>query len=346
MRHLFFIHSQITFIVSIKIIKYLKLDHKDCVFIIHRGKSSDYKSFGVKMADFPFNPHSLDSFPVFNKFWKSWINIKELDKFINKIAEKQDFIFYTPQTYQKYLALIVSNNKCKGYNIIEEGSGAYLTQRQLNNVFTKAKNSLFVKILWKLNFLSRLKISRSFMEDGFTNVFVLTPYSFVGVDRKVILGLPSLDDYKFEEPNEEADEYKNILVFDALVEANILDSGTFLLSTLILLNKLIENGESNLHVKFHPDQLKAGKTLILLRELFRQTGNLKIIEIPQRVSLEEVALKQEANFYVFASAIGIYASLYGKKVYSLCKVIERLNPAFSKKIENMPLIFKEKVKFI
>lgn len=348
MKHLFFVHSQITYIVSIKVINFLQLNHADCVFLIHRGGSADYKSFGVKVVDYPFNPQSTDSFPMFNKFWKSWAKLKELDVFINDAVSNDEFLFYTPQTYQKYLAVIYSHKRCKGFNIIEEGGGSYLCKSKIDKYYpSNIQFSSFKKILWKLNFLERLKINRSFIDEGYIQAYGLTSYSFKDFNRKIILGLPTLNDYSFGiKSKDEPEVYDNILVFDALVEAKIIDSGTLILSTLILLNDLIRQGCSILHVKYHPDQLKSNKTINLLKDLFKQFDKLKVIEIPSSISLEEVALKQNTTFFVFGSSVGLYASFYGRKVYSLCSVIEKLHPPFSKRIEDMPTIFKEKVSFI
>src|SRR5215217_871201 len=131
MKHLFYIHSHITFLASIKSINFLKLDYTDCVFIIHRGKIDDYKFSKVKMVEFIYNHHNIETYTISKKFWKNWKKLDKLDEFINIAISNNYFTFYTPHTYASFLALIVTHKKCKGYNIIEEGLGSYLKKDKL-----------------------------------------------------------------------------------------------------------------------------------------------------------------------------------------------------------------------
>jgi len=346
MKNIFFVHSQITYIVAKKTIAHLKLNVEECIFLVHRGKSSDYKGFGVQMFDFPFNPQSTNSFPIYNKFWRNWSNINELDKFINHLTNNTEFYFYTPQTYQNYLALIVSHKNCKGFNIIEEGAGSYLAKEKLEEIYpSNLEFTLNERIKWRLNFFNRLKINRNFVEKQYLQAFGLTSYSFGELQRKVVLGLPTELDFRNDHQSK-GELYTNILVFDALVEAQILDAATLLMTTFIFINWLKKKGATTLYVKYHPDQIKADKTIKLIKELFIQIEEIKIQEIPSTVSLEEVALKQDATFFVFGSSVGLYASFYGRKVISLYKVVERLSPAFSRRVELLPTVFKDKVTFL
>ncbi len=346
MKHLFFIHSHITFIISSKIIKYLNLDSNDCVFLIHRSKIEDYKVIGVKMILFPKYFYESQYFDVHKKFWHNWRKLSVLDDFINCITENKIFTFYTPQTNQNFLSLIISHQRCSSYNIIEEGSGSYLNLKQLKEVHPKVDFSYFFRLLWILNFKNRIKINRSFIEAKYKYAFGLSAASFPDLDRKIILGLPTASDFVLVNViNNKTDEYKNILVFDALVEICWLDSGTLLLSTLYLINKLKNNGETVLHVKFHPAQYNNSVTVTLLTNLFKQIDGFEVLEIPSGVSLEELAFKNEnLAFYIFVSSVGIYASLYGRTVYSLFEFAESLYPSLSKKKELLPYILKEKVK--
>src|SRR5215217_5951190 len=126
MKHLFYIHSYVTFLASIKVIKYLKLKHEDCVFVIHRGKVDDYQCPGIRMVRFGYERYDIETYTLRYKFWKNWKSINKLDKFVDDAVENSNFIFYTPQTFQSFLSLIVTHRRCKAYHIIEEGLGSYL----------------------------------------------------------------------------------------------------------------------------------------------------------------------------------------------------------------------------
>src|SRR5688572_30340516 len=93
-KHIFYIHSYITYLVSLKIIAKEGLEKKDCIFLINR-------KIRINESIATYNIEHLctdKSFSVTRNVLKSWREIKNVDAFIAEITGNQKFYFYCPHT--------------------------------------------------------------------------------------------------------------------------------------------------------------------------------------------------------------------------------------------------------
>lgn len=122
MKHIFTIHSPITFLISLAIIEYKHIKKADVVFLS--------RSYKVPLNNFTV----LKSFSERNNnIFKKLLNInapKSIDKYIKNNLNDEEFILYADLMNHENRVLI-TNNKCKGFNFIEEGMASYVSSDSL-----------------------------------------------------------------------------------------------------------------------------------------------------------------------------------------------------------------------
>jgi|SRR5690625_3513612 len=124
MKYIFTIHSPITFLIAYDIIHKEQLPENDVIMI----SSSNYKP-----------PIQLDyirkSFQDVNKSLikkvQTWNVPKAYDKYINNLTKGESYIAYIDMMHM-YQRLLITNENCKGFHFIEEGSASYVRSDSLN----------------------------------------------------------------------------------------------------------------------------------------------------------------------------------------------------------------------
>lgn len=332
MKHLFYIHSSITFLVATKIVA--QLDKSDCVFLWGRNFKA---TTTIKHFEFPFVHLPKEYFSATLKFWETRKKVLEMDQWLNIVTEGHDFMYYTPQSGTNFFYVLIENNGCKGYNYIEEGRGSYFSKEQLDN---KKKPSALRDILYRLNFKGRspsVKHFFDFSHNKFKAAYGLSQHTFPDLQEKVILDIPF-------EKKEFAGQFDYILVPEPLVEFGIVSAATYQQTIIYLMEWAIKKGLKIVHVKYHPGQKQ---TIELMREIYNQyKDQVTVEEIPSDWSLEEMAVSTAANFVIITSSVGIYASLANRTVFSLAEQVIKLDPTYQKAVDDLPDFFKKELIFI
>ncbi len=127
MKHVFYIHSNLTYLVALGVMCKENLDEKD-VLIISRYKLENNLPVPVCFIDFTRN---------YKKPWKSnWMfsPYKYIDRIIEKSIGRNPFIAYVDAMVFP-AKLIVSNPKCKMFHFIEEGSSAHYVSMPISYLF-------------------------------------------------------------------------------------------------------------------------------------------------------------------------------------------------------------------
>lgn len=344
MKHLFYIHSYITYYVGLGVIKYHNLDHADCVLMYGRKFKPLHSLADIQQVDLPFTHHPVNSFAVDRMFWRGWGKLNKFDSFVKKLAKEDKFHLYTNQTGMDFIRLFISHKQCKGYSFLEEGVASYFKLAQVNSeIHPSGSSTVFFRILLKLNFRGRLSPEKWFYNSVYDFVYGLSEDSFPGFERKVILTLP------FYNSNLMPD-YGHILVLDADPEYGFTSISSVLKALEEGLLYLIGTSVKKLWVKYHPEQASSCKAKQPYEQVFEKySGKLKIEEVPQHVSLEFVAgnaNNSKTVFYVFLSSSGLYAGLCGREVYSFASYMYRFDPQYEQRVQRLPDAFKENVKFL
>ena len=125
MKHIFTIHSPLTFLIAYTVISQKKI-HETDVIILSSGYTPPVKLNYVKSAFQDVNRG-------FFKKIKTWNSPLAFDRYINSLTKGSDFIAYI-DLMAIYQRILVTNPKCKSFSFIEEGSASYIQPRYLDQI--------------------------------------------------------------------------------------------------------------------------------------------------------------------------------------------------------------------
>lgn len=136
MKHIFTIHSHITFLVAYSTIHHLGLKGEDVILL-----SSNYK---VKVGGFRVEKAYQTKFiKWYHKL--SHINAPNShDTYITRLTAGEPFVAYV-DLMSYYQKILITHPLCKGFNFIEEGNGAYQAYDDLTDL-TWPERSLSFRI--------------------------------------------------------------------------------------------------------------------------------------------------------------------------------------------------------
>jgi hypothetical protein len=341
MKHIFFVHSHITYLVSCGVIKREAIDKSNCAFVVDRSYRIPTGKF--VSYDFPFQTYP-EHFGVHRKFWVGWYKLMKLDRFILIACSRENYIFYFPKTDFGFFGLVISHKLCKGFSIIEEGLVAYWEKSIFDHNNPVKKLPVHRRLLMSLNYFYRMPTLKYSFDPRYINIYCVSDFAFRGYDRKVVL------DLNFETHSEQIindSTQANVLVFDAIVEYSIVTLANFLSALERLLKALASNSVTHMYFKFHPQQYVTPESANQIRKVFANfAGLMEFRELADTISLELLAVQLKPNFYVNTSSVGVYAALFGCTVYSYAYFIIDAEPAYQKIIDKLPDIFREKIMFL
>ena len=302
MKHVFWIHSHITYIISKETVRFLELQDKEVLFLLFRNYKLPERRFNYQRipTSHKLNKEELIDFKI---HWKKILHT--------------EFIAYVPQTSEKRLYELVNFEHCKGFNYIEEGLLSY-------KEYTPSIKTKIHSVMTALTLRQRMRIIE-YTHPKFQTAYCLHKNAFPKCHNKVVL------DVQFS--NESVPTMTNILVFDAIVSYGMTSLDTFnsLIKTVIIPH-MKRHDIKDVYYKFHPQQLesKNKEELIGINRLFEQHPEIKFSEIPPELMLENVFFTtDDLVVYTFLSSLGMYAKLSDHEVFS---VSDRLNISLDKNL--------------
>lgn len=158
MKHIFYVHSHITFLVSKQYILDKEINPDDCLFLCSRKYEPSYK-FQQIFKNIIRYPQDIfgqkKDFSLLENICTGFKDISVIENIINSFCQNDTFILYTYSTNSHLCSVLVSMAKCKCYFIIEEGSSAYADNLTVKNLISK-KNLLLQSFL--VHFIPRFYI--------------------------------------------------------------------------------------------------------------------------------------------------------------------------------------------
>lgn len=328
MKHVFFIHSPITNMVTREIIHSKNLNKKDCIIIsldIYEKNIVKHYFEGVPIHIFPQEKFSKK---------KQSILARELSLYfwINKKLNFKKYIYYTIHD-KVFLSKYISNNfKCKEYYYIEEGLGSFhqensshYTYKQYNIYeyiykllpvrlprFIAIKKINLKRILPKATFLAPSTLYSNF--EKLKGAYKISEKAFQFIDNTVLLCFTSSG--------------KKLDVSDApfFIFDNLVDSQICTLKTLTNVFKMFLEEEkiTILNIKFHP--LQPANEVAVWEDLLKK-NNISYFIIDNSIALEEYIGNNHYIFYGFVSSLLYYnvnmskgnghSGTYLKRVYDM-----------------------------
>lgn len=333
MKHIFSIHSNITYLAALGAIIKENIKMENVVFICNSGYKPalplDFKGETFKGMD-----ETASERNIISKL-RLFSYTKNAQNYIRKISGNEKFIAYIDlmSTFNKYLAF---HKKCISFNIIEEGIVNYGEYYDLNLLTADLKNNSW---LWynKKNIKElllgffRLYRGRSIKMGTLpihpniyaqflgVKVFCFSNMSFPEIDSKKkrilsfnnLLGL-SLDTNEFPEGTW-------FWIGDVLSKQYGVSMDHFKDAGDALLKSIGEGKGRKIFVKFRGGESKSEKEITVA---FLKKNGFDIVFLPDDTIMELVFAKG-LNFHIcgIASSLLIYGKIFGHKTHSMLPYI-------------------------
>lgn len=349
MKHIFFIHSHITFLVSKQFVSDYNINPADCLFICARDYvlPSEYSNIFTNIIDYPIGIFPDKNFVILPKynFIRGYRNIHILDVFIKQFTKSDLFILYTLYTSTHLISAIVTMRQCTGYYLIEEGASAYTNTKQLPNVY---HNWCHLIIFF-------------FLRHIFPRLFLLKDNVF-SCSTKYYLGTIATSKLAFTHfPKQQIIVSNPFGTITLLVKPDMVLSVDGLLLQynipihivgeiyLQILNRIRQENKTIVAYKFHPLFYTNHDLITSYRKLIMNIFGDSSYELYSNTVIENVLNTYHSDFYSDCSSVGIYASNFGVKCYSYAKLLIKLFPESNYSDEvfaNLPQILLKSYIFI
>lgn len=331
MKHIFLIHSHITFYISKNVQLFYKIPKENIFYIIARNYHNKY--FEIPKSQILTKSRNDLYSPVLNKnfsfiqkinflFFKN--HFSDIPINIKSFMNAHPYILYTPIVSPLIIQALAFHNNCNQLHFIEEGFASYINGSKIS-LGSKKRLLLFFQ---KLNPFSTYQIHP---HNQYAKIFKfkrINAYTFnnlcfknnKSVITKSIPFYKSLLKSKLILPNN-----ANLFIFDGITKYHAFSFVTLKSVVEKIVKRYIQN---SLYLKFHPSQsLKEKKEIITTLK-----KHIKIFVIGDDEPLEVALLKlKNLNLYGFHSSLLFYALLYSNNhhVYSFEKILGNVNKTYS-----------------
>lgn len=333
MKHIFHVHSHITFFVSKQYVFDKEINPDDCLFLFSRDyiPSSEYLKTFRYIINYPQDVLSFNnkktSFP--KKIYERFHKIHVIEDLIFSFCNNDNFIFYTYSTYSHLCCIMATMRTCIGYYIIEEGASAYIDNSIIKQLISR-KNLLFQSLL--VPFFPRFYLLKdhhfSTSSKKYRGTIATSEKAFTDMSGKHIVVSNPFNKKKLPYPP------TAIISIDAsLYFCNIeLDYVTKIMEDIY---HFILQKQQNpiIAYKIHPILVKENVEKSFRDILIATFEDIKVIELSSDTSIEEVLNEYHCDFFSDWSAVAIYAAQMGCTCYSYGQKLSQI--CHNKKYEAM-----------
>jgi hypothetical protein len=343
MKHLFYVHSHITFLVSKQYIFDKNIDPGDCIFITTRSYSipPKYAPTFTRVIEYPEILTSGNR-RIFQgiHFLQTRRNRKELGNIINTHLKGDTFCFYIPNTQANdFVNVVVTMKKCVQYYLIEEGTATYVN----SNVLPKFQSG-FTNILYQFGlrlFLKRYYVLRD-------NMYSTSYYKYVGTISCSKMCFPNFTGSHFIINTPFYKENLRIIP-DVILSIDPLflhlnnHTAEFVYKKLA---SIIPPDVQLIAYKFHPEFYKQTEIQKLYERFLKQVFTCQLLELPQNTIIENILYTYHCDFYSDFSSIGIYGSQMNCKCYSYANIIKGQSESYDRIVDGLPEIIRNAYQFL
>lgn len=335
MKHIFTVHSSLTFLVAYATIKHLNLDKEDVLII-----SSKYT---VTLDDYKVIPSFTEArnSTIVQKL--RYFNVPiSFDNYLKPYIQGETFTAYV-DLMSYFQKILVTHKQCQEFHFIEEGNSAYQSNDDLEDITWHERQHS-----WRssriLDFKSIVRIFRGFNLRLLSLPYIYSAYAYME-DTKFF----SFSNNAFYNVNPD----KRVLVKPPLGDANIkkLAGGHFLNEATIWLDG--SNGRyTGLEETYYYDAIKKAipllkergvikdKVYVKLRPGIKNISNNKLVSILRENDIEVEVMQNDMIIEAFfmqsknCNVIGVltsaleYAHVFGHKAYSIYGLFEKQSPTF------------------
>lgn len=326
MKHVFLVHSHITYLVAKQVIVQQGISPADCIYFTTRSYSTPDGLEDIRFSSFLGYDDKPRAWAGMN-VCKTQKNIRYCDALISQMIG-DEFYFYTPQTMTDMANVIVTNSKCMGYFLIEEGIGSYLN-REITLYRSWRKAAVY---LLRLLFPRVFSIKRTFLHTNhpkFKGGFGLGESIFPLLkDRSKVFKInPPFERVQLENIPEA------VIVLDNFYGLSIPTSTYFDVLEDTISYMVIYNHYSSVAYKYHPFHYTQPQLMSELERLMGELSkkyNLTIFQLDRNVVLENIAKSYpKVAFYAVQSSVLFYAKLMGCRTYTMARLVINRFPQFA-----------------
>ena len=315
--HAFIVHSGLTLQACRAVIRHLDLAEDEVVVIAGRG-------FGTRLMDEFREVWDLDlmAYPkvdIFKATLTIWSQVRRFDDHFKQLLGGREYHFYTVHLMGYFYQLLASHPSCTGFSFIEDG---LLSYRSRANV----RRSIGVPQLGWGRFRRYLLQDRLALDWPY-DVRAHAAYGFSD---------HSYADWKLNrvvlEPRWPRIDLSGSLPKGSVVcilapaysSSKVRWSPEQYFAVMSDLSHLLRGLRVPIYLKYHPDQKPDERMLI--RTIFRNTiGSVE--EIGDDVQVESLCVDGDVTVLSCGSSVGLYAALWGRRVYSYMSLFNRVAPA-------------------
>jgi len=331
MKHIFTIHSHITFLSALATVEYNQLDKNDVIFICNKYNPPIKQESKIELVK------SFDEVESNYSIWQRLTNFNYgngCDKFISNLIKKIDYVAYI-DLMSMFNRFLVTNKQCKQFHFIEEGSANYadfdsfrmLTadldmfhwrvsyNKHLKEILLSVYRMLRGRSLRILNLPIQPNIYAFFKE---VNFYGFSEYSFPNIpkNKKIIITFSSIKSELNQKS--ELDENLNnsfIWVGDAGYNLYGISKDHFRNALSKLLLEIDKSKSNKVYIKYRGLETEEERKII--ESVFKKY-NFTIHFIPEDAVVEYIFMNYK-NLTVLgnSSSLLIYAKILGHDVYSI-----------------------------
>ena len=317
------------------------LVEKNCVFMTTRNYRlpENIPSYHVIETDLNTSEISGRLFAGW-RIWKTQQNIRQFDQLINECTRGEDYLFYTQVCYNDLCSVCVTNPHCKGYYILEDGSGSYRTDEIIT---FQGFRALLYRLVLKPFFPRIYTLKGKMIETNhpkFRGCIATNEMCFpLHQDKLKVIGLPFHPEPLDVEPQAviSLDPYYK-WVTDEQLECVIQQLGEY------INNKHYQR----IAYKPHPYLLTNEKhdKYEKYKQFFHRYIQAELEELGSQVSIENTLMAhKDCDFYTAFSSVAIYAKAMGVKCYTFAPLMRQYCDVIVPVVENKcePINPQEKI---
>lgn len=337
--HLFWVHSNLAYLMAISIIAHEKLEERRCLLVLSRGMEIDSKIKCVRLWADRSSQNTKPRGQWFSgtlqeslAFWRVRSAVRGLDQRVESLTAGSGFYAYIPNTHPITCQLLATHANCLGFSLFEEGTTSMymdiIDARQKGKGFARTALSLF-------GYGRRVSLNKPRLDLNYKQAYSVTQQAFPFLESKTVLDLVEPPEATLQS-EAMCFDHAVLVVVDSFVENGYTSLQAYVSAMRDALNSFLPAKCSHsrpIFVKFHPHQSQSVKEgVISVMESVIGDGGYKLLKPSFLVEL--ILLKTRGVLVINgASSLGWYAYLWGHKVYSFAERIADYDPGFWQRLD-------------
>jgi hypothetical protein len=253
--------------------------------------------------------------------------MKQFDRFLDKITDGNQFIYYSEGNWFQYCSIIVTHSNCIKYNYIEEGGFVYfdVSISDWNNARMKEPYTYILAKLCSDNRLLFFKDSCfTINQQKFLKWYICDSRGLKQFPNACVLNNVFQDYYDDFFDNADA-----ILILTQDTRREYSNNIYLKIIEDLIVNIFIKKNFKRILFRTRPHRGDAHE--IMLKKFLKMIAKypeIRFEEIPSHIIMENVFHSYNIPVYFDLSSLGFYAAMQGRKSYSTMDIFAAMDPLY------------------